>query len=177
MASHTVQKVTLAYDEQEDRLRLAMQDANGQLLTLWLTQRLANRLARVLVDRLDSRLLAVASIEGRQADAHATIQGWEQAVAMAQFEHSAPVRSDVSALQGLIHSIDISERGDTTVLVFRWPADDTATLALEASHLRQWLAILYQDYGRAQWPTAEVWPAWMVDPATAVAQPSSGILH
>lgn len=189
MASHTAQKITLSYDEREDRLSLAIEDTDGQLLALWLTQRLANRLARALVGKLDSRLeadaaaaprtaSASANAAPRPAPAKAALQGWEQAAAMAQFQPSAPVPNDAAAPRGLIHSVDLSDRGNATLLAFRWSADHAATLRLEASQLRQWLTMLYQNYLRAEWATAGVWPAWLAGPAQAGAGPAArALLH
>jgi hypothetical protein len=177
MASHTIQKITLAYDEREDRLRLDIQEADGQLLTLWLTRRLADRLARALVEKLDSRLAATVTRGPLQAASLAALQEWEQSAALAQYQSDTPVRVEAPGLGGLIESIDLGHRGEATVLVFRWPAGHDATVAFEAAQLRQWLDILYKDYGRAQWPTEGVWPAWLAQ-APAEAMPSAvNLMH
>lgn len=177
MASHAIEKITLAYDEREDRLRLDMQEADGQLLTLWLTRRLADRLARALVDKLDSRLAATVAGGALQAASLAALQEWEQSSAMAQYRSDTPVRGETAGRGGLIDSIDIGQRGAATVLVFRWPAGHDATLALEAAQLRQWLTIVYRDYGRAQWPTEGVWPGWLAPDPAGATPADAGLMH
>ena len=37
----SIQKITPRYDQEQDRLSLNVQNAEGQVLLLWLTQRLA----------------------------------------------------------------------------------------------------------------------------------------
>lgn len=176
MASYAIEKITLAYDEREDRLRLAVQDAQGQSLALWLTQRLANRLARALVNRLDAGLDAPTL--KHQAEARAVLQGWEQAAAQAQFAPCEPVRNAEDMPHGLIDSIDIGERGAATQLVLRWPGGHAATLVLAAVPLRQWLGMLHQQYAQAGWPGDGVWPAWLAEPAQAEAPPSAvNLMH
>jgi hypothetical protein len=177
MASHTIQKITLTYDEREDRLRLAVEEADGALLTLWLTRRLADRLARALVEKLDSRLAAALAGAPSQAASLAALQEWEQGAALAQYRSDTPVRIEAPVPGGLIDSVDLGHRGEATVLVFRWPGGHDATLALEAAQLRQWLAILYTDYGRAQWPTEGVWPAWLTPSPAAAAPTAADQLH
>ena len=43
-----IQKITQRYDPEQDRIGLTTQNAKNQVLLLWLTQQLANRLAGAL---------------------------------------------------------------------------------------------------------------------------------
>ena len=51
-----IQKITQRYDPEQDRIGMTTQNADGQVLLLWLTQRLANRLAGALASWLDKEV-------------------------------------------------------------------------------------------------------------------------
>ena len=50
MPMNELQKVTVEYDENEDRIRLAGEGADGVRAVLWVSQRLLRRLVPVLVN-------------------------------------------------------------------------------------------------------------------------------
>lgn len=172
-----VDKVTVLYDEAEDRLHLRAQDPAGAVKACWVTQRMANRLVRALVQRL-----AQEAIPGAIATEPAPprLQALEQAAAQMQMPRVAPVKVEAStdASPALVNSLEIGRtRGGRHAIVFRWGVDQTVQLTLDSTRLRQWLGIVHGLYVKADWRVDGVWPAWF-DAAKSAAKPgASGVLH
>lgn len=153
-----IQKLTVRYDEREDRLHLAAQCDNGRPQGLWLTQRLANPLIQVLIKRLGD-----AAAQNRLEHQKMAMQVWEQAAAHAQRASTGggePVSVPPGAEHGLIDTINVvcHANGDFQ-LIFRWPTEQSLAFPITATSMRQWLVILRDQYRRADW-SASVWPEW-----------------
>lgn len=178
-----LQRLTTHYIEHEDRLRLTGQQANGDTVVLWLTQRLCNRLLPYLSAWLE-----------RQADAaplrHPQVQATQQTIrqsiaqqaARAQLTPSAPVPPPPAQAGWLVASVHLSYRGEVLVLTFQSEAPShgadlvtVATLPITAQPLRQWLGIAFGHYQHAQWPTT-AWPAWM-HATQPTLHPAPALLH
>ena len=154
---NTIHKITVSYDEQEDRLHFACEEAAGKVQGLWLTQRLANRLVMALFSQLDGAVAYLPDVCARE-----TVQAWEQSAARVQLtlNPSTPVPGSTVKTNGLVTSIDISQTDGNFKLVFRWPENHAAVLTLNSIVLRQWLAIVHDTYAKAEWLCAGVWPSW-----------------
>jgi hypothetical protein len=173
MSIATIRRVTVSYDAQEDRLQLAVEDNVGHVITLWLTQRLANRLVAVLLARL-----AEATADHSDASTRATMQAWEQSAAYAQHSPQSPVQSRGPVTRSLITSVDISHADGHFRLVIRWAEDQTVALPLDSTALRQWLGIVYGRYREADWPCEGIWPSWIAaQDQTAPAGAAALSLH
>jgi len=157
-----IQKITQRYDPAQDRIEFNVQDAEGRVLRLWLTQRLANRLPAPLVSWLD---------EDAGNTAASGLHAWEQAAAQAQLKPDRPVEA-VAANEVLVTEIDLAHGTGAYSLVLKWQ-DGAARLSLGATELRQWLGILYRLVAGAGWPT-QFWPAWLApDAVTASGAPAA----
>ena len=160
-----IRRLTTDYVDNEDRLRLSGDIADGAPVSMWLTQRVALRLLPVLAQWLDSQIGmavtqdAAASRLAAQDAQKQIVHGFAQEAAVAELESQDPVQAAPSA-GGLIQSIDLtpSERGIR--LVFRTADGRAAGFSLSAAELRQWLAIMRGVWLRAGWPEAP-WPEWM----------------
>ncbi len=166
---NAIQKITVSYDEQEDRLHFACEDEAGQVQSLWLTQRLTNRLVGALLSKLDGTMAHLPN------DARETVQGWEQSAARTLLSPSSPVQSVAAAPYGLVNSIDISHTDGSFTLMFRWPEQNALALTMNALPLRQWLSIIHDTYVKAGWPL-EIWPAWIRESVLPV-QGRAAALH
>jgi hypothetical protein len=166
---NAIQKITVSYVEQEDRLHFACEDAGGQVQSLWLTQRLTNRLAVALLSQLDGTMAHLPS------GARETFQGWEQSAARALLSPSSPVQSVAAVAYGLVNSIDISHTDGSFTLVFRWPEQNALAVTMNALPLRQWLSIIQETYVKAGWPL-EIWPVWIRESVLPV-QGQGAALH
>jgi len=164
-----IQRLTLSYDEREDRLLLAAQCEDGKSQGLWLTQRLTRPLVKVLLSRLDESISPGAARMGE--DHRLAMQTWEQSAAGIGQAHAEPVTVSREGAHGLIDTVNVVclSNGDFQ-LVFHWPEKNALSFPVSATAMRQWLGILRQQYRRADWPAAGVWPAWF-DAAQDTSKP------
>ena len=172
-----LQRITTEFVDAEDRIRLAGEDAGGDALVLWLTQRLLNRLVAHLCAWLEQRI--PTNIHHYAAAAQAeVIQSFAQQAALAALEPQPPVQSSVQSRAWLVHSVDIASGDQGVMLTFKAAeaGSPCATLTLQDQPLRQWLNILHDQYQKAEWPLT-VWPEWMAAPQPVSAPPHAVILH
>ncbi len=166
-ATVPLQRITLRYDELEDRLRLSGEGPGGEVVAMWLTRRLLDRLLPVLFGWLE-RQDGGAAIDG-------LLQEFAQQAARATLEPQAPVDAAGQAPAWLVRAIDVTPGEATLRLAFRDEARaPVGAVDFEARPLRQWLAILQAQFTRAGWST-EAWPAWMA--GSVAATPQGAALH
>lgn len=149
-----VQKITQCFDPTQDRICLSVQDSDGKVLLLWLTQRLANRLAGALSNWLEDDLKIQAA--GQSVP---SLHAWEQAAAQAQLKPGRPVEATVAKGEALLEAVDLARSLHGYTLTFKWRATGTAQLRLSGTELRQWLGILHRLFDTAEWPK-HAWPQW-----------------
>ena len=168
--SVSLQRITTEYIEHEDRIRLTCELAAGDVLTLWLTQRMLNRLIPHLCRWLEQQTGNAPLAEVRQEMA--------QQKARLELERQAPVRADAQAQGVLIHSVDVKAPKASLALVFKESTgQEVARLQLQTKPLRQWLEIVHGQYIKAQWHTG-VWPVWVEQAPVSVALINrSAVLH
>lgn len=115
----SLQRLTTGYSESEDRIRLAGEDASGQTVVLWLTQRLTHRLLAHLCQWLEEHsghgtADTTASAKARHADiGHGIAQSFAQQAAAAALAPQPPVQARAQATQALVHSVDVSTAPET----------------------------------------------------------------
>ncbi len=161
-----LEKVTLSYIDEEDRIRLSAQTPEGDVVVLWLTQRLGNRLIPVLRDWLVKQV---------QESAHADVyhQFEQQAAQQASASETAVVASPHSHAW-LINRVDVSYSPTQMTLIFKGKEEaESAQMTLVNTAMRQWFDILYRVYQRAQWQSAD-WPLWMHQLSN---EPSVKVVH
>ncbi|MBU4613121.1 hypothetical protein IMZ29_22030 [Achromobacter sp. GG226] len=179
-----INTLTVTYDENEDRLHLAARCADGHEQGLWLTQRLANLLIKVLADRL-SQASAVPMTRpvakpAAGASAGTTSSAGESrataAVPRARTE-SEPVEVPRTAPHGLIHTINVVRHaGGGHHLVLRWETARALALPLDGDALRRVLQVLHLRYRTAEWPLGGVWPEGIESSLQGGAPPDT-VLH
>ena len=148
-----LQKITIEYDESEDRMRLAGEGGDRSCVVLWLSQRLLRRLIPVLIEMIGTK--------SGDSEVAETILGFEQEAAWAALEPQHPVQVSVGDTSWLVHAIDLKLMPEMTSLEFRGARPgDLASLAVDAKAMRQWLSILRGQFARAEWPL-DIWPRWM----------------
>ncbi len=169
-----IQKITQRYHSEQDRISFSVQSVEQQVVLLWLTQRLANRLVSILVSWLgeDSGVLMNQSFTDSQSlDQQGVLEQTQQA----QLTTFSAV--DVTLAQGerLLNSIDLArDQNGAYILTFNW-IENNACLILNVTELRQWLSILYRLFGTAEWPK-QAWSAWF-STNNATPSTSSRLLH
>ena len=173
-----LKKITTVYVASEDRIRLSGEAADGQPVTLWLTQRLLNRLLPQLLRWLERQ---TAPKGGSAALARGeALQHFAQQAARATLARQIPVNAAAAGRGWLVVSVDMSASSDGVRLVFKGQDSiampegyDSVRMSFQTQPLRQWLDIVYRHYQKSAWaPT--MWPDWVRD--SAADEPRSVVM-
>ena len=157
----SVKRITTTYSKREDRIKLSVLDDEGRRMALWLTQRLASPVLRVLVDEIEESVAAEAPPSARPA-----VQVMEQAKAEMQRKPAEPIQPSKADEEHLLLNVGL-KRGEKGIrLTFYWGEreDERIALGIGRTRLRQWLRIFYFHYKRAGWPL-DIWPTWLAEDA------------
>lgn len=170
-----LQRLTTQYDAAEDRIRLSGSTPLNETLTLWLTQRLLNRLVPLLCQGLEKQVLGQP---GEQALRVQLQQSFAQQRALAALPRQAPVQPGADSPQWRVEVVDVKQAPGGVRLVFKGAAEaQQAVLKLPTPAMRQWLGIVFEQYRRAGWAT-QVWPAWMEEAAAPLSiRTPAGLVH
>jgi hypothetical protein len=152
-----IQKITQYYDPEQDRIGLTVQDAEGRVLLLWLTLRMASRLADSLSNWLDEDVKSSAS-----GQSVFSVHAWEQSSAEAQLKPERPVDPAAAQSEALLNAVDLGRGPNGYTLTFKWRSGGDARLILNSTELRQWLIILHRLFATAEWPK-HAWPTWFAE--------------
>lgn len=144
------ERLTTEYVQEEDRIRLNLEDAEQQRSTLWFTQRLLNRVVPALVKLLED--------ETTGSPQSSELQAFTQQRATREIEHEAPISP--ASQSWLVRRVDVTPSKQRFLLLFSDEAAHRAQLEIPRTALRQWLSILRELYLRAEWPS-EIWPEWL----------------
>lgn len=184
MTMNVLLRLTTRYDPVEDRLQITGVARDGQTLTLWLTQRLLNRLVVHLCGSLER--LNLRSGDGAEPESLAlSLSGkfhLEQSFAQQKARAALPVQPPVVAVQDApqwrVDVVDCKQvPGGVHLLLKGATNSHLAALPLPVTALRQWLAVLFEQYRQGGWPM-QVWPAWMEDAAGSSPNgPRAAVLH
>lgn len=168
-----LQRITTAYIDLEDRIRLAGETEGGERLVLWLTRRLLDRLVPHLVTWLEKNAGPQAPASRLYDEA---LQGFAQEAAQARLKPEAPVPAAAPSRSWLVCAVDVSLSEASIRLNFKGLAESEQTcLTMPEAPLRQWLGIIHGLYVRAAWPTSP-WPGWMGEADTRASQPGQ-LMH
>jgi hypothetical protein len=163
----TLTRISSQYIPFEDRIRLAGSDEGGGTLTLWLTQRLLNRLVVPLCEGLEKQTAPSTEKSGSPSASSIPsvqthlVQTFAQQKAVSALPQSGPVVPPPEAPSWLVDSVGVKHLSNQIRLSFKGvQADQSAVLSLTPMELRQWLGILFKQAKGAAWPT-DPWPTWM----------------
>jgi hypothetical protein len=147
-----LQRITLTYVPAEDRMRLAGGVKNGDVILLWLTQRLCNQMVRTLAALLEK--LA----EGRGVLAKDAVLSFQQSASRAEQPPLPPVTAGTEAIPSLVRGIGVRQHGKRFTLAFNF-GSDCAEIAFSVQGMHRWLSVLHGRYVKAGW-AMQCWPEW-----------------
>ena len=147
-----LQRLTTEYIEAEDRLRVSGELAPNETVVMWLSQRLLRRLLPHLFLWLEQQSGDSIPLEIEQSFA--------QEAATADFAAETPVAQHGGSEEWLVTAVDLGSSEQAIQLAFRANELQEANLTLNSVTLRQWLSIVHNLWGNAEWPT-EFWPEWI----------------
>lgn len=151
-------RVTLSYDVREDRLRLAGETPNGDIVALWLTHRLLIRLLPHLL-----WLLEAHSDSGAVAAERSPQASEPKSTADVLPTADTPVVPEAGSAQFLVLAVDFTEEQGHVVLTFR-DSSQAARLAMNPEQLALWVAGVQQCAAKGEWqvPNAAIAPAGLL---------------
>jgi hypothetical protein len=172
------QRFTTEFVDYEDRLRVSTELPDNQVVVLWMTRRLLDRLVSHLAGMLERETAQAPEPQIQQAFAQQAAATTHQQ--QSQEQQQAPVTPEQakSVSQWLVHEVDLTQAQQGVSLRFRGrePAQ-VVELGMPALLLRQWLGIVHGQYRRAQWPM-EAWPEWMNEgQTTTIGAGDPGVFH
>ena len=145
------QRLAPSYQPDQDRIRIDLDDDQGQCLSLWLTRRLAVRLLPVLASKLKSTHGVAAKLpESLRANV----------LAMEHVAVTNRARSDVKSASPLkvvgepllLQTIELRQRGDALMLYFcGLNSSELASLHANRAVLHQFAGALVRNMRRACW--------------------------
>ncbi len=150
-----INRLTTQFVDLEDRIQITGATDMGRAVTLWLPQRLLNRVVPALCKMLDPT-------EGKDVRAEVR-NSFAQQVAVQALTPQPAVKSQPMASVFTIRSISIRTGPKMTQIVFDESIKQDSNrfaMAFTDQALRQWLSILHSQYVRAEW-SLEPWPKWV----------------
>ncbi|QSR36617.1 hypothetical protein CFI10_16835 [Marinobacterium iners] len=170
-------RLTTVYHPLEDRVRISGQVSSDDVVVIWVTRRLMDRMVPALVEWLEQQDADVPRADLLQSVKQT--RAINELTEQTRQEGSTPVSAENAGTTWLAASVDVQRRPEQLVLIFKAAPDaggQQAALPLRALALRQWLNILLQAYSKAEWSTA-VWPEWMREQLPELASPARGAIH
>ena len=168
MSIPEIHRFITAYVVPEDRMRFSCTLATGDTTVFWVTQRLANALAKALLDWLDKTVP-----DDRFADL--THRAAQQSAVARQ-----PKREPLKIPEGagwLVDAIDLKSTERGIMLTFKDASGGhMLNLRFDPEHLRRWIKVLHGQYVRSGWPM-DLWPEWIAEAGDPSATEQPGLLH
>ncbi len=137
-----IQKISQRYDAREDRIEVAIQNEAGNVVRLWLTQRLANRMLVVLMKWLPELQEGAKAAEAEAQHEETEKDGAKSEVA---------VNFDSALEEGLLTTIDMSQKQKDYMLTFKWGVTGVASIHMGLQQLNSFIEGLAQLFRAAQW--------------------------
>ena len=161
---YQIKRITSEYIDTEDRIRLIGQTEDGKTYVLWFTLRLTNRLVVHCLNLLVqfSPEISKSAIDEQSRN---DVQNLVQQSATRQIVEEPPVEVKSDSSNFLVQEIDVSYTPEGVLMTFRAADNKGFELHIGLQQLRQWLAMLYVIWQKAEWPI-EIWPDWMVENKT-----------
>jgi hypothetical protein len=169
-------RISLAYVESEDRIRLDCGDGKGRL-TLLLTRRITRRLVKGLADLLASSSLAVTRTpadlrrEVIVLEHFSAVMAPSPQPAAAGGGEAADPADPADLGQGLVDNVEVQIHPTSFRLVFHAGAGPVASLWPSRAELHKILAALAREARRGDWNIGEE-AGWISDAESVVLSPS-----
>ncbi len=168
-------RITSEYVVAEDRIRICGIDENKKTLTLWLTQRLSNRLVSLLCSGLEKHQQQHSGHSYQTLRSHVEHSFAQQQAVASLSTEQGPVVAAADAPHWRVEVVDVAQGAGGVSLTFKGVHEsERALLVLPTPALRQWLTIVFVQYRRGGWST-QVWPAWMEESLAGQKAPARAL--
>jgi hypothetical protein len=159
----TLQKITVTYSPEEDRLRLTADAGHDQTVVYWITRRMLGVLLSPMFKWLEQsaekgisndQLISERNREARLAMA--------QSSAQAKMQEESPVNALPDSQQFLLTSVDVKTEAARFFLLLPLSDHQKGLIPFEQESLLQWLDIIHRIIGHASWQLPQ-WPNWFLE--------------
>lgn len=157
MPSINILRLSLSYDMQEDRLRLAVSDSEGRSLGLWLTR----RLTMGLVSMMRTCLEGDSSVAGRTLPSlKANVMAIEHSdlIKPPKGEDAPPVQAQEPGR--IVTGINLQRKGRGYLLIFLHTEEELAVMRLDRRMMHRFAGTLVRKMQDGGW-TAGFDPDWL----------------
>lgn len=154
-----IARMTVVYDQRQDRMALDAADSEERVRRLWFTRRLLDRLVNALVLKLATPSQEPGPSPAPTPERQAA-QIYAQLQARVAKKPEEPVRPVDGMPISLVSEVDLGTLPNGSLVLTFKSDDDPVRLTIPGGLLRQWLESLHRNYRKAEWPTA-VFPAWV----------------
>ena len=168
-----LQKITLNYSSEQDRLQLLALSGDEDSYSFWITR----NLLKLLIGYLGDKFSPKASLPGHQRIVNELLLETQVQSAVQQHDKSvSPVSNNDLKESFLITSVDISVSEPKVTLVWKSP-ETQFLLSLSRAEFFQWLSAMRKALMKADWDIG--WPDWIenADPDQKINSKLPGDLH
>jgi len=164
----TLQKITVNYVAEEDRLRLTAAAKEDQTVIYWLTRRMLGVLLTPMFDWLSQRIdksfggISEGSWQLRNQE---TKLAMANNAAQAKMQREEPVIAAAESIEQLLKSVDVRAEEQRFLIMLPIDGQHRGVIPFEQDTLLQWLAIIYRVQYEADWKLSQ-WPSWFVENQT-----------
>jgi len=160
-----LQKITVTYSPEEDRLRLTAAAGEQQTVVYWITRRMLGVLLTPMFKWLEGRagqgLGETNETVQRSKEARLAMA---QSKAQASMTNETPVAASPNSTNHLLSSVDVKTEPNRFLLLL--PVEDAkGVIPFEQESLLQWLNILHRIASQADWQLTQ-WPTWFIEGQT-----------
>lgn len=150
-----IQTFTVRFDPVEDRMRLDVEDANGNKQSFYLTRRLLDKVIPAITAKLEQKTPSGVPSELMQAMVQSKARQ-----SRAQNTPATAVEARSDAPQWLCKTVRVTETEAGMVIAFSNDGGQEAGIALREEQVRATLDILHSNYKTGEWDTS-VFPDWL----------------
>jgi hypothetical protein len=177
-----LQRLTVTYVADQDRLRLAGALEQQDPVVLWLSRRLLTLMLPELLAWLSLQSsTGEKDLHARQAvsqprSEEAELLSFRQAASQLNQLPAQTVRAEQPSYEQLVTTLEISRQPQTFTLIFPLLDAEKVAVTFNRTTLAQWLALLYKKTVEAEWGLT-VWPDWFCQAQQKRAQDFGVELH
>ena len=138
-----IKKISQRYDSREDRIEVAIQNDTGQVIRLWLTQRLSNKMVSIL-----SKLIPEQQEKSKELSTNPLN---ESEINQSRNNKELAVDYSSAAEEGLLTTIDISSSQNDYTITFKWGVIGAASIYMGIEQIDCFFDGLIRLYELAKW--------------------------
>ncbi len=168
----TLQKITVNYVAEEDRLKLTAAAHQDQTVIYWLTRRMLGVLLTPMFEWLNKRVensfggIGEGSWQLRSQETKLTMAS---NAAQAKMHREEPVIASAESIEQILKSVDVRAEKDRFLILLPIDNAHRGVIPFEQDTLLQWLGIIYRVQHDADWRLPQ-WPSWFIENQTQTKQ-------